>query len=64
MQMIRHAIDRNQFVLIVFHDPGYIFIQISFPFWFNHRSTILNGENELQMNLCVVFAIAKNFQAK
>ena len=40
-------------MFIDFHDAGYIFIQTGFPFWFNHRSAILNGENELQMNLSV-----------
>ena len=53
MCMIRHAIDRNQFLPFSCNDSGYVFLQLFAALGGNHTRTTGNREDRVQMNLCI-----------
>jgi hypothetical protein len=51
VQMIRHIINSEHFVLIILHYTGDIFMQLVLPFGLNKRLTKFNGHYTLDVNL-------------
>ena len=51
MRVIRHAINRDQFLLTTRYDPGDVFLQFLFGIGPNHACTPRNRENGVDINL-------------
>jgi len=58
MEMIRHPIDRNQFLFLVSHYAGNVFVKVFFDFGFDQGESVANCEDGLNVDLGKVFAIA------
>lgn len=59
MQMIRHAVNGNHFVILFLNYSGDVFVQVGFPIRLYETFSVLNDEYKLQVDLCV--SIGHNF---
>ena len=51
--MVRYTIYCQKFMIIILNNACDVLIQFGFPWWFDKRNPVLNGKNNLEMDLCV-----------
>ena len=61
VHMVGHAVDCNKFIALILNDPGRVFVQSFLPRWHDEHITMLDGVNNMNIDLgvCVCHCVVQ-----